>query len=105
MLTSPARPPSGTTGPLAGGGNGSAPPEVASDGAANVVSVAAAASTAASVPDSIRVTRAGPAPAAGRRRSPSRPATARPAATATKAPLITHARPHPPVNRPHSGTT
>src|SRR5712671_3268529 len=98
-------PPSGTTGPLAGGANGSEPPELASDGAANVVSAAAAASTAASAPDSTRVTRAGPAPAAGRRRSHSRPASARPAATATMAALIASTRPYQVVNRSGSGTS
>src|SRR5579859_2922356 len=105
MPTSPARPPSGTTGPLAGGGNGSAPPEAASDGAANVLSSAAAASTPASVPDSTRVASAGPAPGAGRCRSHSRPATASPAATATSPALISSTRPYPVVNKSLSGCT
>ncbi len=93
MPISPARPPSGTTGPLAGGGNGSAPPEPARAGAANVLSRAATASTPARVPDSTLVASAGPAPGCGRRRSHSRPASASAAAAATSAALTSSTRP------------
>src|SRR6266851_1337064 len=91
--TCPALAPSGTTGPLAGGGNGSAPPELASDGAAKVLSSAVTASTPASTPGSTLVASAGPAPGCGRRRSHNRPATASAAASATRAALMSSTRP------------
>src|SRR5260370_217833 len=70
MPTSPARPPSGTTGPLAGGGNASAPPALARDGAAMVPSSAATASTPARTPAPILLARPGPPPPPGPRPSP-----------------------------------
>src|SRR5258708_17062793 len=100
MPTSPARPPSGTSGPLAGGGNGNAPPELASDGAANVLSSAVTASTPASVPASTLVASAGPAPGVGRRRRHNRPATPRPAAAATTPALLSRTPPAPAVSTP-----
>src|SRR5258708_38989989 len=97
MPPSPARPPSGTSGPLAGGGNGNAPPELASDGAANVLRSAVTASTPASVPASTLVASARPAPRGRRRRRPHRPATASPAAPPTSPPLRGHTPPAPRV--------
>src|SRR5258708_2765303 len=93
MPTSPARPPSGTTGPLAGGGNASAPPELASDGAAMVPSRAATAKTPASTAASILVASAGPDPPAGLRRSHLRPASASAAAAPTRAAISGEKRP------------
>src|SRR5258708_10236990 len=105
MPTSPARPPSGTTGPLDGGGKGSAPPALAREGAARVLSSAVTARTPASVPDSSLVASAGPAPGWGRRRSHLRPASASAAATATSADLIISTRPYLVVTRSLSGCT
>ncbi len=91
MPICPARPASGTTGPLAGGGNGSGWLPVA--GAGRATSSPATASTAPRVPDSTRVARAGPAPGLGLRRSHIRPASASTAAAPTRPALTSSTRP------------